>query len=369
MAEAGLALSGVCLDEPTVMEAVGIEVFDVSASLGKMLDAQRWDDYVHRHRYGSSFHLTAWKKSMEETFRYKPIYLAAFEDGAIRGVLPMFLVQNLIVGKALISCPFSVYGGILADSVAIRNLLGAYAEGIGRELDVDFIEFRNGWHEQCYREPNVSRYFTFTQAPIADEAELLRVIPKKTRNLIRKALRHQYSTRFTRDIGSFYNLYSRNMRRLGTPCFPRRHFQTLLHNFASEIDLREVVLDGKVVAASMNFHFRDRMHTYYAASDQNYNAFSPNNYMYFEYLRWAGQNGYGTFDFGRCKLNTGTFDFKRHWATVMRPLPYEILLLKRKELPNFSPTNNKFSLPIRIWQSMPLSLTREIGPHVVRLFP
>jgi hypothetical protein len=52
-----------------------------------------------------------------------------------------------------------------------------------------------------------------------------------------------------------------------------------------------------------------------------------------------------------------------------RELPYEILLVKRKSLPNYSPANPKFSLAIQMWQKLPLGLTRIIGPWLIRLFP
>ena len=133
--------------------------------------------------------------------------------------------------------------------------------------------------------------------------------------------------------------------------------------------MREVWLEGKAVAASVNFLYGGEMHTYYAASDQKHLQAAPNNYMYFEYLLWAAQNGFRRFDFGRSKYNTGTFDFKRHWVTEMRELPYEILLVNRKELPDIGPANPKFDLALQVWRRVPLGLTRVVGPALVRLFP
>jgi lipid II:glycine glycyltransferase (peptidoglycan interpeptide bridge formation enzyme) len=135
------------------------------------------------------------------------------------------------------------------------------------------------------------------------------------------------------------------------------------------IDIREVVLEGKVVAASMNFFFRDQMHAYYAASDPHYLSLAPNDFMYFDHLRWAGMNSYRTFDFGRSKLGSGTIEYKRYWGTTMRELPYEVLLVNRKEMPNYSPQNPKFQSAIKIWQKLPLPVTRLLGPQIVRLFP
>ncbi len=333
-------------------------------------DAEAWDALVSRHPHGSPFHLMAWRKTIEETFRYRPIYLTAADRTGIRGVLPLFHVKNVVLGSAFISTPFAVYGGILAETAEAREALYTSALQLAREQAVDYVEFRNAFPEQCGGTPNVSRYVSFSQ-PIMPTAEAtLASLPKKTRNLVRKALKQHFQMQYqVQDLRHFENLYATNMRRLGTPCFPREYFQNLLRNFGKLVDVREVWLDGKPMAASLNFLFRNDMHIYYAAADTRFNELGPNTYMYFDHLRWAGENGYETFDFGRCKRGTGVFEFKRHWNTVMRELPYEIALVKRKQLPNFSPANPRFGVAIKLWRQLPLSITRLAGPKLVRLFP
>ena len=329
-----------------------------------------WDQFVEVHPHGKPFHLLAWRDTIESIFHFTPQYLCARSDGVLAGILPLFLVRNPLSGKALISSPFAVYGGILATSPEAHEALRDRVRELGEELEVQYVDLRNSATEQRAGFSPVDRYVTFTRpvSPLSGE-DLIQSLPKKTRNLVRKALKNAYSSRRTSDTTAFERLYSTNLRRLGTPSFPPRLFPALVHNFGPRVDVREILLDGKVVAASMNFLFRGEMHTYYAASDQNYLQFAPNMFLYYDHLLWAGQNGYHTFDFGRSKLNTGTCDFKRQWETVMRELPYEILLVKRKELPNFSPVNPKFDLAIKVWQRLPLPLTRMIGPCLVKLFP
>jgi FemAB-related protein (PEP-CTERM system-associated) len=332
---------------------------------------QAWDAFVQAHPHGSPFHLIAWKKSIEETFGYQPNYLLAMEGHRVCGVLPLFLVQNLLVGKALISSPFAVYGGVLADSTIARGVLRRQVQELGESLRVQYVELRNAYPEQCVGFANVSRYATFTQKIGPDEEAVLNSIPRKTRAAVRKALKEKFSVRVqTRNFAAFEDLYSKNLRRLGTPAFPRRHFERLLENFGGMADVREIVLKGKVVAAVLSFRFRDQVLPYYGASDPAFNAFAPNNFMYYDLMRWGGQNGYRLFDFGRSKTaNSGSFDFKAHWGMEQRDLPYEMLLVKRKNLPNFSPNNAMFRLPIKAWQHMPLSITRALGPALVRLVP
>jgi FemAB-related protein (PEP-CTERM system-associated) len=329
-----------------------------------------WDEFVSQHPHSSPFHLMAWKRTIEESFGYEPFYLKAEQAGRIRGILPLFLVRNFIVKKALISTPFAVYGGILAESEEVRRALHEHAVKVGRELGVEYIELRNAYPEQCVAGCNVDRYVAFSQALVPTEAELMEGLPKKTRNLVRKSLKQPFEmVRGIRDAKVFDRLHSRNMRRLGTPNFPRRYFERLLANFGDRADIREVRLNGQVMAAGLNIYYRGDMHTYHAAADTQYNALGPNTFMYFDHLRWAGENGYTSFDFGRCKRGTGVFEFKKHWNTTMRELPYEIVLVKRKDLPNFSPTNPRFHLAIKIWQKLPLFVTRTVSRFVFALFP
>src|ERR1019366_4994899 len=143
-------------------------------------DASDWDAFVHAHPHGSPFHLIAWRQAIVETFGYKPVYLIARHEGKVRGVLPLFLIRNPVIGKALISSPFAVYGGILADGDGPRHAVYERAKLLGRELGVDYIEFRNAFPEQCVGEANVSRYVAFSQAVVAGEEAILQSLPKKT---------------------------------------------------------------------------------------------------------------------------------------------------------------------------------------------
>ncbi|HEY7338282.1 MAG TPA: FemAB family XrtA/PEP-CTERM system-associated protein [Bryobacteraceae bacterium] len=333
-------------------------------------DHAAWDRFVFGHPQGSPFHLIAWKESIERTFGYRPFYLLAKRGERISAVLPLFLTGGFVTGKRLISSPFAVYGGILADSDDARMLLLERARQLASDLEVRDLELRNAWEQQCSGLPRISRYVTFTQEIGPDEEAILNSIPRKTRAAVRKSLKEgMVSRREFSDCRAFEDLYSRNLRRLGTPCFPRSHFATLLEKFQGMSDIREVTLNGKVVAAVFSFYFRDQVVPYYGASDPAYNAAQPNNFMYYDQMRWGGQNGYRVFDFGRSKRVKGSYDFKSHWGMVERELPYEVHLVKGKTLPNYSPANPAFRLPILCWQRLPLGLTRALGPLLIRHVP
>lgn len=341
----------------------------VSLSHYSDLDEAKWDAFVTGHPCGTPFHLSAWKKCIESTFGFRPYYLLVKDGDSVRGVLPLFLVENVILRKALISSPFAVYGGALASDEESLRLLQNSAHALGQELDVEYVELRNGFLEQTLIAPNVDRYVTFTKALDSND-DLLASLPKKTRNMVRKAQKTPFTSRIHNYASpGFERLHSETMRRLGTPSFPKRHFAAIMKHFPGIADVREVLLDDKVVAASLNFHFRGSMHIYYAAADRDFNALAPNTFMYYDHLQWAITNGRSEFEFGRSKRDTGPFEFKTHWGTQMRPLPYNVILVRKATVPNYTPTNGKFALATKMWSHLPLPLTRALGPRFIRLFP
>lgn len=330
-----------------------------------------WDQFVRAHPRGSPFHLIAWRTCLERTFAYKPLYLVAEEGERWGAVLPMFECRGWFSGKAWISTPFAVYGGVLAGdpaaAAAMRDALKQRAEAAA----VQFVDLRNGWEDQRLGFTPLRRYVTFTQPLQATEQEqLLASLPRKTRNMVRKALKTEFTVRRgLSHAGPFADLHARTLRRLGTPSFPPAHFQLILDAFGAEAELAEVHFGGELAAASLSFLYGGSAHIYYAGADPRYNHLAVNYAMYNAHLLDAARRGFLWFDFGRAKLGAGTVEFKKHWATTMRELPYEMLLVRRRALPDLTPRNPKFSLAIRLWRLLPLWLTRRLGPVLVRQFP
>lgn len=331
-------------------------------------DDSVWDRFVQRHRHGTPCHLSGWRHAMSATFGYRDESLLVTQNHEICAVLPLFYVKNPLSGAVLLSSPFAVYGGVLADSDEVRARLRQHLEELGRRLRVQYVELRNIDPEQCLGWPGIDRYVTFIQDVASTDEAILSALPRETRRMTRRALEQPYTVRFTRELRDFERLYLANLRKLGTPAFPSKHFQQLLLRYP-DADVMEVVLEGQVVAAVFNLYLNGCVYPYYGASDPAFNRANPNNYMYYRLLCEARERGLTRFDFGRSKRDSGSYSFKSHWGMDERCLPYEIFLVERKTLPNFSPQNPKYQKAIELWQRMPLPLTRLIGPFLIRLFP
>jgi FemAB-related protein (PEP-CTERM system-associated) len=329
-----------------------------------------WDEYVYRHPSGSLFHLTAWKRVIEKTFRFESRYLLMEERGTIRGVLPLFVVPNFLLGRSLISTPLAVYGGVCADDEQMSSRLRKAACQMAEREGVQYLELREQWP---LAEPGFQTkelYVTFDQELPSNVDQLLRGFPRDTRYMIRKGQKNGLRAVVDpQQLDIFYEIYSRSFHQLGTPVFSKCLFRVVLEELGEQSELTTVWHGEKALAAVLTFRYRDWVLPYFGGSLVEGRRFAANNFMYYEVMRRALEGGARHFDFGRSKLGSGSYAFKTQWNMRERRLPYQFFLVRRKSMPNFSPANPKFRLAISLWKSLPFPLTKILGPVMVRAFP
>ncbi len=327
-------------------------------------DAPEWDDYVNNHPHGTIFHLTAWKRVVEKTFGHKSHYLLAGNDTGIQGVFPVFEIKSLLFGHSFISVPFAETGGILADHPNTALSLLDRVSGLCLQQNAACVELRNTQALPDLESKDL--YYNFSKEIFPDHEQNLLAIPRKSRAMVRKALKNGLTSETGHHLmPEFYDLLSLNFHRLGTPIFHRSLFKNLLGEFGTDSDILIVRnTQGIPIAGVLYFVFKDRMMPYYAGSDFSYRQLGPNDFMYWELMRLAVDRGLCIFDFGRSKIGTGSFKFKKHWGFEPKPLAYQYILSQGHDMPNLSPANPKYQRKIELWRKMPLALTRFIGPYL-----
>ena len=72
------------------------------------------------------------------------------------------------------------------------------------------------------------------------------------------------------------------------------------------------------------------------------------------------------FDFGRSKVDTGAYAFKKNWGFNPEPWTYEYKLRRVEEIPDINPLNPKYRLFIAAWKRLPLPIANLVGPYIVR---
>ena len=124
--------------------------------------------------------------------------------------------------------------------------------------------------------------------------------------------------------------------------------------------------EGKPLSTVLTFYFREEVLPYYAGDDLAARDLAANAFKYWELMRRACARGYKIFDYGRSKIGTGPYSFKKNWGFEPLPLSYEYRLYKRDEVPQNNPLNPKYRAFIAMWRRLPLAVANTIGPHIVR---
>jgi FemAB-related protein (PEP-CTERM system-associated) len=328
-------------------------------------DAARWDAYVMACPEASFFHRAGWQRVIEKAFGHKTWFYYAEVDGRIAGVLPLAQIKSRLFGNSLNSLPFCVYGGIAADSDAARAALDLAAQKLARELKVGHLEYHNvkPQHDDWLGK---ALYVTFRKEMDADPEVNMNAIPRKQRAMVRKGIKAGLESAIDADTERFFTAYSTSVHRLGTPVFSRKYFRLLKETFGDDCEQMIITKDGELIAAVMSFYFRDEVLPYYGGGMPAARNLAGNDFMYWELMRRSSARGYRIFDFGRSKIGTGSFDFKKNWGFEPTPLHYEYQLHASTEIPDTNPLNPKYQLMIKTWQRMPIWMANFIGPFVVK---
>ena len=329
-------------------------------------DHSRWDAYVEKTPAASFFHRAGWQWVIEDSFSHKTYYVYTERAGAMTGVLPLVHINSRLFGSALISIPFGVYGGPVADDASAMGLLDAHALELAKRLNVDYVEYRSLAPTRPDWLCRSDLYFTFRRAIETDPEKNLKAIPRKQRAVVRQSLEKGLDAVVEDTVDHVYAVYAESVRNLGTPVFSKRYFRNLKKVFGKDCELLSIQKDGRPVSGVLSFYFRDEVLPYYGGGTFDARKLGANDFMYWDLMRRAGQAGCRVFDFGRSKAGTGAYSFKKNWGFTAAPLHYEYRLCGIDSIPEHNPLNPKYRLMIAAWKRLPLPIANTLGPFIVR---
>jgi FemAB-related protein, PEP-CTERM system-associated len=313
----------------------------------------------------------AWLPIFREALGHETFLIEAQVGGRTIGTLPLALVKSVLFGRFLVSLPYINSAGVSAASDEVARQLIDRAVALADEHDVRYLELR---HERELEHPRLAQKndtkVLMRLALPASAEQLLASFKSKLRSQIKSGEKHNFEVVFggTELLDQFYNVFSRNMRDLGTPVYSPRLFKSILQHFESDAELCVARVAGKPVAVALLLHGSEVTEVPSASSLRAYNSTSANMVLYWHLLKRAVERGQKTFDFGRSTIDSNTFRFKKQWGAEPQPSVWQYYV-RRGTIGQLRPDNARFGLAIRVWQRLPVWLTRLIGPSIVRGIP
>ncbi len=332
-------------------------------------DLTAFDDYVAGSAAALPFHRRAWGDAIAAACRQKAHYLVAKRRDRVVGALPLTEIRSLLFGKNLVSCGFAVGGGPLFDDEAALAALDSAAWKIARDGGIDVLEYRtvDPLHQDWARKEGI--YAGFVKPIAKTTEENLTAIPRKQRAEVRKSLKLGLDVRIASDgkaLDDHYRIYSTSVRNLGTPVFPRGLFREVLSRFGADADILTVYKDGAPVASVLSLYHGGTVYPYWGGGTLEARSLRANEHMYWMLMEHARKRGCTSFDFGRSKVGTGPYSYKKNWGFEPQPLTYEYRLAPGTDMPDLNPNSPKFKAMTEIWQRLPLWLANAAGPLIAR---
>lgn len=328
-------------------------------------DQSDWTRYVLGSPTATLGHLWAWRSIIREAYGHEAVYLVARQAGVIRGVLPLIVVRNRILGISWSSMPFMDYGGVCADDQDIAGQLIQEARRLSRESGSAAVELRQ-LAEVSHLPPPRRDKVTMILDLTGGEAEIWKRLPAKVRNQVRKAEKSNLSTLVggAELLEEFYRVFVVNMRDLGSPVHGLSFFTRMAAGLGSQMRVRLVREGDKTVGGLIRLSFKDTVLVPWASALREYFPKCPNNLLYWHEMRAACGEGAKLFDFGRSSLGSGTYEFKRQWGAQSVPLFWYVLSDDGREGSTVDGSSLKYRLFREGWQRLPVGLSAALGPRI-----
>lgn len=328
--------------------------------LADAADRPRIRAFVLSRPEAQPFHLPEWVDAVERGCGQRArILVAEAPGGAIAGILPLSEVRSPLFGAALVSAGFGVGGGVLGEGA---EALAAAAWAEAQAAGCASVELRGGilpldWERRS------GAYAGFVRDLPPDEGDaILAAIPRKQRAEVRRALGFGLEVEVGRDLDAHYRAYAESVRNLGTPVFPRRLFAAMLDGFGADADILVVRRGGEVLASVLSLYHAGTVYPYWGGGTAAARGARANELMYYALMRHAARRGCTRFDFGRSKLGTGAFAFKKNWGFAPVPLTYAVRGAARE----VNPLSPRYRLQVAAWKKLPLWLANRLGPPIAR---
>ena len=345
-------------------------------------DKDRWNAYVLNHPQGIAYQLFAWKEAVEKAYGFKGFYLIAGNGNKVSGILPLIWINLPFTSGSLVSLPYCDAGGPLADSPEIEHQLICKALKIARTMSVRTVSIRSakpmaGLDPETTLNKNKVRMLL----PLPGSSEkLLSSFKAKLRSQIKKPFKDGLCVQSggLELLNEFYPLFSENMRDLGSPVHSRAWIKQVLNKFRNKAVLFVVRMPDQTPAAGGVLLCHSNMVSVpWASSLRRFNSWNPNMMLYWAFLKFASDNKYPAFDFGRSTPGEGTFGFKKQWGASPSSLhwvDFETAVNQPQKLQSLIQTGNsnvsgKRKLAESIISKMPFPVFKAFGKMTRKYIP
>ncbi len=332
-------------------------------------ERESWDQYVMKNPDSIAWQLFSWYEVLEENYTFQFYPLAAYRNSEICGVLPLYFYKTQLKSGSLISVPFAVAGGIVADDDEARTALLDSAIELSQKHNSCRIVLKQYKVKMPGDLTSDENYYNRELTLSQDIEKLKTEISSENLEKVAEAKDLNPQVIFPYDdIKRFYKLLTIHHQQRGIPCVTKKWVQSLLDSGMYSMALLQV--DGKLMAGTMIKEFKDTISFPFTSMVQD----SERHrlcvyYLYWHLIKHFAQEGKGIFHSGRIPITDEADDYRLGWGGTKYTY-YNQYYPKTVSATEFTQKRGKKrELFVAVWRNTPRFITNHINRHIVKQFP
>ena len=275
-------------------------------------DEQEWERFVASSPQGTFYHTLRWKRVLEKSFAFEPLYLVIRDSNRdLLGVCPFVIRKELKVIKVLDSLWESDYAGPLVKDGYAEPAMSAlmdYLKQLAHKKGITYAKIR-------FSDEELSQHFSYTHSRTETLTGVMALdLGQKPTDYIwgkvftTKGEQRTYIRRFEKDgfqnreaesiedLNTFYTLYRNNMSYIGGLSFPFSFFKQAWDAlYPDYFNILLTANDEKCIGAEAFFIYKPNRSICQTCIGLDRNV--PTRYHTYIYLswgliKWAEKNGY-----------------------------------------------------------------------------
>ncbi|MCF6172148.1 MAG: GNAT family N-acetyltransferase [Bacteroidales bacterium] len=312
-------------------------------------------------------------------FDWKAYYFLLYDENKPVGIFP--LIDS---GRCFVSLPHFSYGGFIQPKNKALFNTGTTALELIRLVRKEkpspgFLAFQTEKQNNTEKQPvspaeklfirsmmkfdgSVKSNKVSSMIYLADDKEKMwGLLSPNLRRKLRKTMKNGLEAKHGRAelLDEFYQVYARNMHRLGSPVYAKSFFRSLLLSDQSgEARIFISTINGKTVGAAFLMSYFGFYENTWFATNRAFKKYLVSDHLHWQMVQFAIENRGSVYSMGRSTGSESVHRYKKHWPVTDKPLfTYEL---------NRAPGLKKYQWLASIWKMFPYHLTLLLGPRLVR---
>ena len=337
-----------------------------------------WDTFVESHDQARFCHLYGYGDVVSCYGGYRPVRFAFLKGRTIVAVLPATAVRSVLVGRKLVSQPFSEYGGLLIDpslsASDVETIYGQLGEYLKRHLPLRSMELHGDHGVPAQFRPGPFAADNLHEiAVLTLDTDTDKLFNKTVQYSVRKGVNKAHANgvvafeacdpKIIRE--QFYPLYLKSMKRLGVPPHAIEYYTRSQEIFGDKLKIFWASRENEILAGLLGFLCGGRVNIVNIVSTPESWKYAPNDLIHWEFIKWAAESGFTSFDFGSVRYE-GQRTYKKKWGATFEPHGYHVLTRDAVKKPaTFSSSAPALVSMSKMWSDyMPERIAQFAGPFI-----